>query len=379
MLRFFLFIWLIFMQMSFSQTHFTIPQNVWRISLNQNIFRADWKGHNGKNDWQKYLYNYGEVDYELFQTLRQTGRITKISIEYGNSHSTTVGIKIPYINNLEEKSSWTMKPDSGSADLENLLFKFYPQIKNNQGLDNISLFMNKLIIGTPAWSGKGQYSIFLGFEITLPFAERLQKFNNSHLDSTGRPLQFNQLPLGKGLTAWQGKIFGEFFHHFRQRLLNVTWSLHFKRFSRELVNSPVSFLWMEAETDPDSILTAVGLEMLFKQGSQVGASLSGQLELIPKRIFLTGSVNWKYAFEADYNSLSNIWDKWMVEKNYGSKNAQASQSLRFNFMNIDPLKKIGPLPFELEVGIRSFIPFLNKNSFAESEGWVKLSSYLQGW
>ena len=42
----FLFIWLL--TSGFSQTHFTIPQNVWRISFNKYISSGKWIGHDGE-------------------------------------------------------------------------------------------------------------------------------------------------------------------------------------------------------------------------------------------------------------------------------------------------------------------------------------------
>lgn len=378
--RIFMLLVLVLMNFSSSQTHFTIPQNVWRISLDKKLRQAKWKGHNGKNGWQNYSYNFAGNNYNLTQFRQQSGRTSNISLEYGISNSITVGIKIPYINKFEEKSIWAVSPDSGSAVLIGLLDLFYPEIKNNSGLGDISLGVNKLLKGKPAWSGKGKFSIFAGFEVILPFAERLGVFNSTKTDSSNRPLQFKELPLGLGLTEWKGKVFGEFFYSFRQRLINFTWLLHFSNYSRELVYSPITFLWTEEETDPDSLANSTGLEILFKQGNQAGAGLSGQLELIQKRIFLTAGMNWTYALRNKYISNSSIWDAWMVKhKNFDSRYLRTNQFLRFNFLNIDPLKKIGPIPFELEIGLGWFVPLLTKNSFGVTESWIKVSSYLQGW
>ena len=43
---FFLFTY--FSSLVFSQTHFTIPQNVWRVSYNKNISAGKWIGYDGE-------------------------------------------------------------------------------------------------------------------------------------------------------------------------------------------------------------------------------------------------------------------------------------------------------------------------------------------
>ena len=45
-----------FTGISFSQTHFTIPQNVWRISIQQEIATGNWKGNDGRNGWTDFSY-----------------------------------------------------------------------------------------------------------------------------------------------------------------------------------------------------------------------------------------------------------------------------------------------------------------------------------
>ena len=49
----------------------------------------------------------------------------------------------------------------------------------------------------------------------MPFGKPLIKFNPIDIDTNGVPKQFKQLPIGKGLTQWRIRAFGEFYRKFR--------------------------------------------------------------------------------------------------------------------------------------------------------------------
>ena len=38
-----------------------------------------------------------------------------------------------------------------------------------------------------------------------------------------------------------------------------------------------------------------------------------------------------------------------------------------------------PLPFELEIGARWFVPVITKHSFGYTSTWIRISSYFQAW
>ena len=58
---------LFFFTISFSQTHFTIPQNVWRISIKQETANGNWKGHNGRNGWTDFTFQLDTSKYIINQ------------------------------------------------------------------------------------------------------------------------------------------------------------------------------------------------------------------------------------------------------------------------------------------------------------------------
>ena len=45
----------------------------------------------------------------------------------------------------------------------------------------------------------------------FPFAERLKKYDPNSKDKNGIPDQFQQLPIGEGLTELRLRVFGEFY------------------------------------------------------------------------------------------------------------------------------------------------------------------------
>ena len=51
----------------------------------------------------------------------------------------------------------------------------------------------------------------------------------------------------------------------------------------------------------------------------------------------------------------------------------------FNFLNVDPFKQVGPLPFELEIGIQWYVPYLTYQTYGYTASWIKISSYFQAW
>ena len=240
--------------------------------------------------------------------------------------------------------------------------------------------MNLLLLGNPAWrGGKNKYSLYGGIDITFPFGERLKKYHAKDVDSEGIPNQYKQLPIGNGLTRWRIKAFGELYRKLWGRLINVNWSVNLSSFNRDIINPPISFLWIQ-ETSADSISRAIGDAVLYEQGKQICGSIQGQMEIWPQRMFFSVGMDWMFTGQDQYFSSSDAWDEWMVSrKNYDSRKNVTTQFLKFNFLNVDPFKQIGPIPFELEVGIRWFVPLLTYQTFGYTSSWIRISSYFQAW
>ena len=364
----------------YSQTHFTIPQNVWRISIENEISGGKWKGHDGGDGWKDFTYQLDGIDYIITQEWKRNLLTQSYSIEYGFTDKSTFMLHIPRLQKFKQSHSWTISSDSLIVPMDQLLSHYYPKSKTNSGLANVGLGMNFLLLGNPAWrGGKNKYSLYGGIDITFPFGERLKKYHAKDVDSEGIPNQYKQLPIGNGLTRWRIKAFGELYRKLWGRLINVNWSVNLSSFNRDIINPPISFLWIQ-ETSADSISRAIGDAVLYEQGKQIYGSIQGQMEIWPQRMFFSVGMDWMFTGRDQYFSSSDTWDKWMVSrKNFDSRKNVATQFLKFNFLNVDSFKQFGPIPFELEVGVRWFVPFLTYQTFGYTSSWIRISSYFQAW
>jgi hypothetical protein len=364
----------------YSQTHFTIPQNVWRVSIENKISGGKWKGHDGGDGWKDFTYQLDGIDYIITQEWKRNLLTQSYLIEYGFTDKSTFMLHIPRLQKFKQSHSWTISSDSLIVPMDQLLSHYYPKSKTNSGLDNVSLGMNFLLLGNPAWrGGKNKYSLYGGIDITFPFGERLKKYHAKDVDSEGIPNQYKQLPIGNGLTRWRIKAFGELYRKLWGRLINVNWLVNLSSFNRDIINPPISFLWIQ-ETSADSISRAIGDAVLYEQGKQIYGSIQGQMEIWPQRMFFSVGMDWMFTGRDQYFSSSDTWDKWMVSrKNFDSRKNVATQFLKFNFLNVDSFKQFGPIPFELEVGVRWFVPFLTYQTFGYTSSWIRISSYFQAW
>ncbi len=380
MIRIFLSLFLLQYTFSVSQTHFTIPQNVWRISIQNENSTGNWKGHNGRNGWQDYAYRVENLDYVISQEWKRNITSQTFLIEYGFTDKATFILTIPKLKKFKQTHSWLIADDTTQSPMDQLMIKYFPAIKSNTGMGDVTMGMNILFLGNPAWrGGQNKYSVYGGIDITLPFGERLKKYNVKDVDDDGIPHQFKQLPIGNGLTQWRIKAFGKLYRKVRGRLININWSVHMSSFSREIINPPISFLWIE-NADADSISRAIGESVLYEQGGQVFGAIQGQLEIWPKRLFLSAGMDWMFSGRDQYFSKSDVWDNWMVKQNnYDTQKTMATQVLKVNFLNVDPFKQIGPVPFELEIGVRWFVPLLTYHTYGNTSSWIRISSYFQAW
>ena len=364
----------------YSQTHFTIPQNVWRVSIENEISGGKWKGHDGGDGWKDFTYQLDGIDYIITQEWKRNLLTQSYLIEYGFTDKSTFVLHIPRLQKFKQSHSWTISSDSLIVPMDQLLSHYYPKSKTNSGLGNVGLGMNFLLLGNPAWrGGKNKYSLYGGIDITFPFGERLKKYHAKDVDSEGIPNQYKQLPIGNGLTRWRIKAFGELYRKLWGRLINVNWLVNLSSFNRDIINPPISFLWIQ-ETSADSISRAIGDAVLYEQGKQIYGSIQGQMEIWPQRMFFSVGMDWMFTGRDQYFSSSDTWDKWMVSrKNFDSRKNVATQFLKFNFLNVDSFKQFGPIPFELEVGVRWFVPFLTYQTFGYTSSWIRISSYFQAW
>jgi hypothetical protein len=120
--------------------------------------------------------------------------------------------------------------------------------------------------------------------------------------------------------------------------------------------------------------------VLYEQGGQVFGAIQGQLEIWPKRLFFSAGMDWMFSGRDQYVSNSDVWNEWMVKRNnFDTQKIMATQVLKINLLNVDPFNQMGPIPFELEVGVRWFVPLLTYHSYGNTSSWIRISSYFQAW
>ena len=174
----FSFLVLLFTVKIVAQTHFTIPQNVWRFTLNSDYTSGNWKSKNLSNRGIRHSYPIYTKVYSINQYFKRSVSTNSINIEYGFTDITTLVLNIPYISKITQNHSWSVSNDSSSTALDSLFKFYYPLTNSNKGLSDITIGINLLMKGSPAWrGGKQRFSFYSGFDMIFPFAETLKKYN----------------------------------------------------------------------------------------------------------------------------------------------------------------------------------------------------------
>lgn len=498
----------------FSQTHFTVPENVWRISVNPSVTRGSYIGPGGVKGIQNMsfnLANYGKryfdhgyvvdgyyasendlhnldtlglnsnytvgeyiryynaiyndsipdlstdffgndsitVGGSLDQEISKTSWGMDFKIEYGLSNRLTFEMNIPYFSYVSQNrtSKWTSNEiegldsfgeyhqgamaamdsalvsnydinlqlirnrfydwegsnslrwamggdpfvngiygsefnpfttnDTTSVTMDDLLDYYYPSNRTASGLGDVELGLKILLLGNPAWSESGNFSLYTGLSVLLGSADRLHTYSYS----SGIPVvqsHFKTLPLGDGVSRYNISLFGELFKTILRRQVNINWLVRSGFYSQTRVNSPISFVNFNT-FNPDSIAVSIGVKHTIKKGNEVFAMAQGKLELIPDWVSVSGGASMYVKGRDTFYSNDPVWDKWMSyrEDNYDTKKTVVRQFAEVAFHNVNPLKRIGPIPFELRGGVS--IPIVTRNSYSNFSAWIQLVVYAQAW
>lgn len=353
--------------------------------MDNEFFSGNWKGPDGKNGINGMQSLWNNQVWSIDEQRSLSGSRTTMKIDYGFSDRINFSMVIPYFGSLKEEKSFLISPSDTTGSSPDSLIRFYhPSPRSNSGLSDVSLGLQFLIFGSPTWSEKGMISIYGGMSVTLPSAERLGPFDSASTDSEGTPDQFNKLPIGHGLAEYTASISGEFYRKVFGRMATLRWVTNYSFFGQEQVNTPLSFVGFD-ESDPDSLVALIGQKHLYKHGAAFTGSFSGRFEILPELIFFEAGMDWKFTGRDSYQSNSGTWDDWMELRRvqgktvHSSKRAMLRQFLTLQYQNIDPIKKIGPLPFEIEMGLVFPVPFLVRNDFNLTAVWLGFTSYVQLW
>ena len=381
--------WVIFLSSSFlvGQSFFTVPRSVWRFSITNHVGSGNWIGSGGLLD--KGIRNIEFMANDTVAALvHRTSKIgfnrRDIKIEFGLSPRMTFSLHVPSYRSFTEKIDWdlSVEVDSSVTNLDSLMEFYYPN-KSSSGLGDATLGMNILLYGFPSWSGKEPFSVYAGVGLRLPSAKRLGPYRASVKDTTGRPSQFNELPIGNGLARYSLSLFGEFFKYFNERLVNISWRIERAKYSREVVNTPVSFLWVE-ETNPDSIIALIGKTYLRQLGDELLLSATGKLELWPDRVSITGGSNSIMTQKDIVFSSNSTRNDWMVSREssngktvHDTRKTQIRQYVLVTLHNVHPTKSIGPVQFDIEFG--ASFPYFTRHTYSFASAWLGMQAYFQAW
>lgn len=369
----------------FCQTHLSVPKSVWRLNAVNDFFSGEWIGPDGEKGINGMQSLWSGNVWTINETRALSGIKTSFQLDYGFSDRMNVSISVPYFSSLEEKKSFSVSPaDTTGSSPDSVISRYHPSERTNSGLGNVTLGLSYLIHGTPTWSGKGSYTLYGGFSVVLPTAERLGPFSSGAVDTSGIPLQFYELPMGHGLTEYRISLGGEFYRKIFGRMATLRWNVHYASFTQEQVNTPLSFVGFD-ETNPDSLAAMIGDKHLYKHGNVLTGKFSGRLEVLPEKLIVEAGVDWKFSGRDFFKSNSATWDNWMEYRKvkgsviHSSKRVAINQFVSILYQNVDPIKKIGPVPFELEAGILLPMPLLVRNGFNTASFRIGITTYTQMW
>ena len=371
-----------------TQTFFTIPRSVWRVSIINSVGSGNWIGSGGLFNKGirdiSYMPNDSTVAAYVHQLNRMNYNKRDIHIEYGLSGRMTFSLSLPSYKSLNNEINWSKDVviDSLTSPLDSLLNFYYPNERSTSGLGDASLGMKILLYGHPSWTGKEPISIYGGVSLRLPTGKKLDPYKTKSKNESGVPYQVFDLPVGNGMTRYSYSLFGEFFKYFKKRLVNITWRIERGKYSRELVNTPVSFLW-GSETNPDSIISNIGNSFLHQLGDEFLLSAMGKLELFPDRLSVTAGIN-SIRTERDFVLSENSnWDNWMVSRMkdgeiiHDTKKTQVRQYILATFHNVHPIKSFGPVLFDIEIG--ASFPYFTRHTYTFANTWIGVQAYFQAW
>ncbi len=272
--------------------------------------------------------------------------------------------------------------DTTTTTIDSLLNWYLPAFRTTSGLGDVSMKLSFLIAGKPSWSQLGYFSVYAGFGIQFPTGKQLSKFKLARLGTDSRPQQFSDYPLGSGSTRISAGLFGEFYREIAYWDVAVNWSTEIGISSREFHYFPVNMLGTNM-TNPDSITVAFPEQYGYRPGWDWSGRIAGRLELWPDRVAISGSVSAYFKARDRFYSVDEDWARYMQSRSYNgvtvydTRIMRVTPALALQLVNLHPLKKIGPVPFELELGGSK--PLLTRHAYSDFSLWIGFTTYFQAW
>lgn len=267
--------------------------------------------------------------------------------------------------------------DTTAVTMNDLLNYYYPSKMTTSGLGDVELGLKFLLFGKPAWSEKGVFSFYAGISVLFAAADRLHIYNYSNGIAKNQS-HFTKLPLGDGVSKYNISLFGELYRTVLNRKININWFVEAGIYGQTRLNTPISFV-NYSTLIPDSIANTVGVKHTLEKGNDLYALAQGKLELIPDWVSITGGASFYIKGRDTFYSNDQKWDKWMsYRKNeYDTRIIAIRQFAEVILHNVNPLKRIGSVPFELRGGYS--VPLFSRNTFSNFSAWIQLVVYAQAW
>ncbi len=267
--------------------------------------------------------------------------------------------------------------DTTAVTKQELLDYYYPSMRTASGLGNVELGIKFLLYGNPAWSEAGNFSIYSGISVLLATADRLHTYKYS----SGNPKSqshFSTLPLGDGVSKFTISLFGELYRTILNRSVNINWLVKAGLNGQTQLNTPISFV-NYSTFNPDSIANIIGIKHTIEKGNDLFAMAQGKFELIPDWVSVSGGASFYIKGRDTFYSKDPVWDEWMSNRKneYDTRVTAMRQFAEVALHNVNPLKRIGPIPFEVRGGYS--VPLLSRNTFSEFGAWIQLVVYAQAW
>ena len=84
-------------------------------------------------------------------------------IDYGLTNDLTFSLRIAQFTSVSQNDSWSIKSDSSTKPMDELLSMYYPKERSSKGIGDLMLGLKYLLRGDPAWkTSKAKFSIFAG-------------------------------------------------------------------------------------------------------------------------------------------------------------------------------------------------------------------------
>ncbi|MFQ6616662.1 MAG: hypothetical protein ACE5HZ_07865 [Fidelibacterota bacterium] len=270
--------------------------------------------------------------------------------------------------------------DTVATTIDSILAFYHPD-RRSRGLGDVQWGLNILLWGSPAWAGESVFSVYGGVGMIVPTGRIIQAFDPDRKDESGRPEQFNELPLGDGVTRWRFSLFGEFYRNILRRLVRINWR------AESMIALEGKF-WPRLTprglftVDHAMMLDTLGDVYRLKLGDVFTAEAVAFLELVPHRLSVTAGQAWLFKERDRYYADSKRWNSWMAGGNderpgYDTREFMVTQKASLILHNIHPLKKFGPIPFELE--LEGTVPIVTRYGWSRFSLTLEIALYFQFW